>query len=93
MADPFALALIFSPFGIKHKNGITFGPLTPLPHQNVKLKRKGNENTKGNLGQDAFYRNAVEALSLSKFTFPFNVPLRLLQVHSNKQISLKGVKL
>jgi hypothetical protein len=30
------LALNFSPFGIKHQNGKTFGPLTPLPHQNVK---------------------------------------------------------
>jgi hypothetical protein len=36
LADPFALALIFSPFGINHQNRITCGPLTPLPHQNVK---------------------------------------------------------
>jgi hypothetical protein len=36
LADLFALALNFSPFGIKHQNGKTFGPLTPLPHQNVK---------------------------------------------------------
>jgi hypothetical protein len=35
VADPFiALAFIFSPFGIKHQNGINLGPLTPLPHQN-----------------------------------------------------------
>jgi hypothetical protein len=35
VADPFiALAFIFSPFGIKHRNGINLGPLTPLPHQN-----------------------------------------------------------
>ena len=27
--------LIFSPFGIKHQNGINFGPLTPLPYQNL----------------------------------------------------------
>jgi hypothetical protein len=78
---------------MKHQNRITFGPLTPLPRQNVKLKRKGYENAKSNVGQDTFYRNAVEALSLSKFTFPFNVPSRLLQVHSNKHVSLKGVKL
>jgi hypothetical protein len=25
--------LDFSPFGIKHQNGIIIGPLTPLPHQ------------------------------------------------------------
>jgi hypothetical protein len=36
LADPFALALIFSPFGIKHQNRIIVGPLAPLPHQNVK---------------------------------------------------------
>jgi hypothetical protein len=36
VADPFiALAFIFSPFGIKHQNGINLGPLTPLPHQNL----------------------------------------------------------
>jgi hypothetical protein len=72
LADPFALALIPPPpFGIKHQNGVTFGPLTPLPHQNVKWKQKGNENTIKNLGQDRFYQNAVEALSMSKFTFSF----------------------
>jgi hypothetical protein len=38
-ADPFiALAFIFSPFGIKHQNGINLGPLTPLPHQNLQLR-------------------------------------------------------
>jgi hypothetical protein len=36
VADPsIALAFIFSPFGIKHQNGINLGPLTPLPHQNL----------------------------------------------------------
>jgi hypothetical protein len=30
--------LIFSPFGIKHQNGINFGPLTPLPHQNLQIR-------------------------------------------------------
>jgi hypothetical protein len=40
VADPFALALIFSPFGIKHQNGIIFVPLTPLPHQKCQLRAK-----------------------------------------------------
>jgi hypothetical protein len=36
VADPFiALAFIFSPFGIKHQNGINRGPRTPLPYQNL----------------------------------------------------------
>ena len=30
--------LIFSPFGIKHQNGINLGPLTPLPHQNLQIR-------------------------------------------------------
>jgi hypothetical protein len=30
--------LNFSPFGIKHQNGRTFGLLTPLPHQSVKYE-------------------------------------------------------
>jgi hypothetical protein len=40
VADPFALAFNFSPFGIKHQNGIILGPLTPLPHQNFQLRAK-----------------------------------------------------
>jgi tetrahydromethanopterin S-methyltransferase subunit C len=39
VADPFiTLAFIFSPFGIKHQNGINLGPLSPLPHQNLQLR-------------------------------------------------------
>jgi hypothetical protein len=39
VADPFiTLAFIFSPFGIKHQNGINLGPLTPLPHKNLQLR-------------------------------------------------------
>jgi tetrahydromethanopterin S-methyltransferase subunit C len=39
VADPFiALAFIFSPFGIKHQNGINLGPLNPLPHQKSSTK-------------------------------------------------------
>jgi hypothetical protein len=45
VADPFiALAFIFSPFGIKHQNGINLGPLTPLPHQNLQLRANGNKS-------------------------------------------------
>jgi hypothetical protein len=41
VADPFiALAFVFSPFGIKHQNGINLGPLTPLPHQNLQIRVK-----------------------------------------------------
>jgi hypothetical protein len=39
VADLFiALAFIFSPFGIKHQNGINLGPRTPLPHQNLQIR-------------------------------------------------------
>jgi hypothetical protein len=31
-----------------------------------------------NLGQDTFYHNAVEALSLSKFTFSFQYPFETI---------------
>jgi tetrahydromethanopterin S-methyltransferase subunit C len=42
VADPFiALAFIFSPFGIKHQNGINLGPLTPLPNQNLQIRANG----------------------------------------------------
>jgi hypothetical protein len=33
----YCFSLIFSPFGIKHQNGINLGPLTLLPHQNLQL--------------------------------------------------------
>jgi hypothetical protein len=32
--------LNFSPFGIKHQNGIILGLLTPLPHQKCQLREK-----------------------------------------------------
>jgi hypothetical protein len=32
--------LNFSPFGIKHQNGIIIGPLTPLSHQKCQLRAK-----------------------------------------------------
>jgi hypothetical protein len=36
---PFiTLTFIFSPFGIKHQNGINLGPKTPLPHQNLQIR-------------------------------------------------------
>jgi hypothetical protein len=44
MIDPVVLALIFSPFGIKHQNGKTSG-LTSLPHQRIELKPRGNEKS------------------------------------------------
>jgi tetrahydromethanopterin S-methyltransferase subunit C len=50
VADPFiALAFIFSPFGIKHQNGINLGPSTPLPHQNLQLRANGNRVHEMNL--------------------------------------------
>jgi hypothetical protein len=39
------------------------------------------------------YWNAMEALSLSKFTVPFQYPYETISRILNKQVSLKGVKL
>jgi hypothetical protein len=36
LADPFALALISPPLALSTKTRDLFGPLTPLPHQNVR---------------------------------------------------------
>jgi tetrahydromethanopterin S-methyltransferase subunit C len=42
VADPFiALAFIFSPFGIKHQNGINLGPFNPIASP-----KSSNKNTK-----------------------------------------------
>jgi hypothetical protein len=40
-----------------------------------------------------FYQNAVEVLSLSKFTFPFQYTFETISRVLNKQVSLKGVKM
>ena len=41
VADPFiALAFIFSPFGIKHQNGINLGPFNPIASPNFSIKSK-----------------------------------------------------
>jgi hypothetical protein len=41
VADPFiALAFIFSPFGIKHQNGINFGPFNPIASPRSSIKSK-----------------------------------------------------
>jgi hypothetical protein len=42
VADPsIALAFIFSPFGIKHQNGINLGPFNPIASP-----KSSKENTK-----------------------------------------------
>jgi hypothetical protein len=38
LADPFALALNFSPFGIKHQNEITFGPLNIIASPKCQIR-------------------------------------------------------
>jgi hypothetical protein len=43
IADPFiALAFIFSPFGIKHQNGISLGPKNPIasPKSSIRIQRQ-----------------------------------------------------
>jgi tetrahydromethanopterin S-methyltransferase subunit C len=41
VADPFiALAFIFSPFGIKHQNGINLGPFNPFASPKSPIKSK-----------------------------------------------------
>jgi tetrahydromethanopterin S-methyltransferase subunit C len=43
VADPsIALAFIFSPFGIKHQNGINLGPFNPIaaPKSSIRIQRQ-----------------------------------------------------
>jgi hypothetical protein len=41
VADPFiALTFIFSPFGIKHQNGINLGPFNPIASPKISTKSK-----------------------------------------------------
>jgi hypothetical protein len=71
LADPFALDLNFSPFGIKHQNRIILGPLTPLPHQNVNYEQKGNENTSMNLELNTLIPECSGSLFVVQVHFPF----------------------
>jgi hypothetical protein len=50
VADPFALALISPPFGIKHQNRMIIGSLTPLPYQKYQLRAKRQIERKNELG-------------------------------------------
>ena len=83
--------LIFSPFGIKHQNRIILGPLTPLPHQKCQLRAKRQLEHKNELGGE-YTNTGVQWKSLHgpSSPFPFNAPLRLHQVYSYTQVSLKG---
>jgi hypothetical protein len=46
VADPFiALAFIFSPFGIKHQNGIDLGPFNPIASPKLQLRTNGNKSS------------------------------------------------
>jgi hypothetical protein len=82
VADPFALAFNFSPFGIKHQNGIILGPLTPLPHQNCQLRAKRQSEHRYELG----VITGVQWKSLHgpSSPFPFNSLLRLKQELKHK---------
>jgi hypothetical protein len=83
VADPFALAFNFSPFGIKHQNGINLGPLTPLPHQNCQLRAIRQLEHRYELG----VITGVQWKSLHgpSSPFPFNPLLRL-----NQELKHKG---
>ena len=79
VADPFiALAFIFSPFGIKHQNGINLGPLTPLPHQNLQLRANGNKSSWDGLGISyPLIGVQWKSFMVQVHLFPFNPPSRL----------------
>ena len=79
VADPFiALAFIFSPFGIKHQNGINLGLLTPLPHQSLQLRANGNKISWDELGISyPLIGVQWKSFMVQVHLFPFNPPSRL----------------
>jgi hypothetical protein len=83
--------LNFSPFGIKHQNGIISSPLTPLPYQKCQLRAKRQWKNRYELGGE-YTNTGVQWKSLHdpSSPFPFNAPLRLHQVNSTTKVSLKG---
>jgi hypothetical protein len=77
VADPFiALVFIFSPFGIKHQNGINLGPFNPIASpKNLQLRVKGNKSTKMNLEEVTRSSECSGSLAWSKFTFSLSILL------------------
>jgi hypothetical protein len=75
LADPVGLPLISPPLELSTKLEELVGPLTPLPHQNVKYDQKAMRTQIRTWDKIYWYRNAVEALSLSKFTFSLSIQL------------------
>jgi hypothetical protein len=92
VADPFiALAFIFSPFGIKHQNGINLGPGTPLPHQNFQLRANGNKSSWDELGISyPLIGVQWKSFLVQVHLFPFNSPSRLNQTDSSIWLVSKG---
>jgi hypothetical protein len=91
-ADPsISLAFIFSPFGIKHQNGINLGPWTPLPHKNLQWRANDNKSSWDELGISypligVQWKSFVVQVHL----FPFNSPSRLNQANSSIWLVSKG---
>jgi hypothetical protein len=85
-------SFIFSPFGIKHQNGINLGPRTPLPHQNLQLRVNGNERHGDELGVNypligvQWKSCCMVQVHLFPFQTSFETKLRKLK----HMVSLKG---
>jgi hypothetical protein len=92
IADPsIALAFIFSPFGIKHQNGINLGPLTPFPHQNLQLRANRQYEFKDELGKFTLFIGVQWKFCMVQVhLFPFNSPSRLNQANSSIWLVSKG---
>ena len=74
----YCFGLIFSPFGIKHQNGINLGPLTPLPHQSLQLRANGNKISWDELGISyPLIGVQWKSFMVQVHLFPFNPPSRL----------------
>jgi hypothetical protein len=79
----YCFGLIFSPFGIKHQNGINFGPLTPLPHQKaIRVQRWTWKKL-------LFHRSAVEVLHGPSSPFPFQSSFETKLSKLKHTVSLK----
>jgi hypothetical protein len=90
LADPFALALISPPLALSTKTGSSW-PSNPITSPKCQLRVKRQIEHKNEHGIN--YTNTGvqwKSFHCPSSPFPFNALLRLHQVYSNKQISLKG---
>jgi hypothetical protein len=92
VADPFiALAFFSPPLASSTKTGSILALLTPLPHQNLQLRVKRQEEYKDELGRSySFIGVQWKSFMVQVHLFPFKTPFETRLSKLKHTVSLKG---